>query len=234
MYNKRYYINTAALLLIILVSFNVHSQTEDHASLGINRQPVGVFSSSSTNTDPIGSTLSIELINFTAKLTNTSSVKLDWITETEINNDYFTIEHSSNAYDWEYVEDINGAGNSSLAVSYSINDEQPYQGVSYYRIKQTDFDGKFTFSRLVSVNVKDVEMLSIEFYPNPADNQITITGDVSELETINLYNILGENVIKNIPMTTNDNQKKVLDLSELSSGVYILKTKTTTNKIYKQ
>ncbi|MFW6243399.1 MAG: hypothetical protein ACOC2W_04500, partial [bacterium] len=90
----------------------------------------------------IDSPLPIELISFKS-IENENSIKLEWVTATEINNDYFVIEKSEDLKNWEVVSYVQGAGNSNTLLTYSIEDFNPIQGVSYYRLTQHDFDGKF-------------------------------------------------------------------------------------------
>jgi len=109
------------------------------------------------------SPLSIELTEFNGtKIDN--AVKLNWITTTEINNDYFTIERSTNTENWEVISIVNGAGSSNYAINYNIWDSSPItRGVDYYRLKQTDFDGNFTYSKIISIDFsKDEEKTIIK------------------------------------------------------------------------
>jgi hypothetical protein len=99
----------------------------------------------------IGNSLPIELLDFTAKIVN-QGVKLTWITAAEINNDFFTIERSRNGVNWETLTFVQGAGNSNQVLTYTWEDDQPLNGISYYRLKQTDFDGQFEFFSPVAVN----------------------------------------------------------------------------------
>ncbi len=176
--------------------------------------------------------LPIELIDFNAYVINNNSVQLDWQTASEINNDYFTIERSKNVTDWEVINRINGAGNSSTLLAYSTIDDDPYLEVSYYRLKQTDFDGEFSYSNIKRINFNLVNN-QIEIFPNPTKKQITITGNKSEIETINIYNILGQNVTNKTIIKKLDN-KVIIELTKLSEGTYCIRTKTTANKVYKQ
>ena len=98
-----------------------------------------------------GSPLPVKLISFNANLLK-NSVWLDWKTETEINNNYFTIERSSNIEYWESIKEVKGAGNSNSTLSYSIVDQKPLLGISYYRLKQTDFNGEFSYSNFAIIN----------------------------------------------------------------------------------
>ena len=116
--------------------------------------------------------LPIELLSFDA-VKDGSRVRLTWTTATEINNDYFTIERSSNGVDFEPILLHEGAGNSFDVIDYLRYDERPLIGTNYYRLKQTDFDGKTeTFeTRLV---VFDGEYSQMTLYPNPASSELFV------------------------------------------------------------
>jgi len=178
--------------------------------------------------------LPIELIDFTAKKNNSKSVRTNWQTASEINNDFFTIERSQNGINWRKIARINGAGNSSSILSYSFIDQKPLFGTSYYRLKQTDFNGVFTYSRIRTVHINQLETSQIKIYPNPSDNRISIEGDSFELEQIKIYNVLGKEITMQTKIIEKSNTKVVIDLSNLSPAMYYIKTKNSINKIIKQ
>jgi hypothetical protein len=91
-------------------------------------------------------TLPIELVSFDAGKNEEQRVTLTWVTASEINNNFFTIERSKNGFDFVPILNIPGAGNSTSTLHYSIEDENPLEGDNYYRLKQTDYDGAFTYS----------------------------------------------------------------------------------------
>lgn len=185
-------------------------------------------------TDTNQTPLPVELLSFDAELMDNQHVKLNWQTASEINNDFFTIERSSNGNNWQEVNKIKGAGNSSSRLRYSEIDYNPYNGLSFYRLKQTDFDGQFEYSKIISTHIKNNEKSQVKIYPNPSNNQIIIEGSPSELEEIEIYNSLGQNMtLLTNPISTSGSQS-VIDMSNLNTGFYYLKTKTTTNKLYKQ
>ena len=109
-----------------------------------------------------GIILPIELSFFNA-IALEDKVELNWVTSSEKNNDFFTIEKSMNGSVWEVVSTLKGSGNSNQELSYSLYDYLPYQGDSYYRLKQTDFDGNFTYSsiQIVSFLGKDANSFFI-------------------------------------------------------------------------
>lgn len=180
------------------------------------------------------SPLPIELLDFNVKRTSSNKVKLDWKTASEINNDYFTVERSRNGTDWEEIQKIDGAGNSSHILHYSIKDENPYSGISYYHLKQTDFDGQFEYSYIRSIQIDKLENEKVELYPNPTSNLITLKGSLAELEKIVIYNVLGQNVTSLTQQIEKNETTLLIDLSKLNQGIYYVKTKTTANKVYKQ
>src|SRR6185436_3568977 len=114
----------------------------------------------------------IELIYFDAKLAE-GHVELSWATATELNNDFFTVERSADGTHFEEVLRKPGAGNSTVTLYYSDFDEMPLHGYSYYRLKQTDYDGHYTYSEIKTVKEKggdddkEAELKITSIGPNP-------------------------------------------------------------------
>jgi len=104
------------------------------------------------NVKPLYFPLPIELLSFNAEYNSDfSTVDLNWSTLTETNNDYFTIERSYNGLDFEPIAYIEGAGNSNSVLNYEYTDFEKPSQLTYYRLRQTDFDGQTTVSDLVGV-----------------------------------------------------------------------------------
>src|SRR5690606_19866225 len=137
--------------------------------------------------------LPVTLLEFRAELVSERSAKLSWITLSETNNDYFTIEKSLNGTDWQELTKLEGAGNSSVKNTYEHFDDQLSLGITYYRLKQTDFNGEFSYSKIVQVNPEFSDS-QIQIYPNPAKGIVTISGSSDELEQIEVYDALGKKV----------------------------------------
>jgi hypothetical protein len=119
-------------------------------------------------------TLPVELISFKAKC-DEGKVDIYWETATETNNDFFTLERSADAENWNFVANINGAGNSNTTIIYKYTDQFSLPGKSYYRLKQNDYNGDQKSGMLADVNCNDES--SQEFlviYPNPASNEVNI------------------------------------------------------------
>ncbi len=165
--------------------------------------------------DP-GGPLPIELIDFNA-FADGSKVTISWSTATEINNDYFTLQRSDDVLNWSNLVQIDGAGNSSTTLHYKYDDRSPLDGVSYYRLRQTDFDGKTSFSNAVSV--KFGKLSDVVIYPNPASDFIIVKG--KEIESIHfyLYNDIGTQI--NCNSTKHPDELKI-DLTGVAGGLYLL------------
>lgn len=109
--------------------------------------------------------LPIVLKSFTATKMG-KVVRLDWSTLTEINNDYFTIERASSDFQFKTILSYPGAGNSNVPLYYSLIDHDPELAVNYYRLKQTDYDGSYSYSKIESV-VFELNDGYIQLFPNP-------------------------------------------------------------------
>lgn len=179
--------------------------------------------------------LPVELLSFNAKSEDNKIVMLNWQTATEINNDFFTIQRSKDGLEnWTDLAIVSGAGNSSSVFSYKSQDTEPLVGISYYRLKQTDFDGLFTYSYIRSVNLNRKGNNSLEIYPNPAKNVITVKGNQLNKDDIKFYNVLGQDITFATKHISTNEVQHTIDLSKLSKGVYYLKTNNTSTKIQKK
>ncbi|HET6245880.1 MAG: T9SS type A sorting domain-containing protein [Bacteroidetes bacterium] len=114
--------------------------------------------------------LPIELISFDANALE-NEIVLEWVTATEVNNDYFTIERSSNGVDFIEIDKVAGAGNSSVIKSYKYIDRPNSKGIFYYRLTQTDYDNTSIMTDIVAVEAKKV-FGNNKIYPNPASGSI--------------------------------------------------------------
>lgn len=171
--------------------------------------------------------LPIELKNFVATPKISLYVDIEWTTASETNNDYFTLERSSNGTDWDELTVIDGAGNSTQTLHYNYTDENPYKGVSYYRLKQTDFDGAFTYSSIQSVVIESEQP---EPYPNPTAGELRIDILGIEPSLVNLMNSSGQKVAFELG---SDGNSTLIDLSDLPSGLYFLTIQTSTPRTFR-
>ena len=176
----------------------------------------------------------IRLLNFDAFVDEEAVVQLNWKTAAEINNDYFIVERSIDGENWKEVLNRSGAGNSSTIIDYNGVDENPYIGITYYRLKQVDFDGKYTYSKIKVIKLDNDQLSSVTVYPNPFSNQITIKGSNIEMEEYHLYNLLGNDVTNQVRIIQSTDRSIILDVSSLPSGAYLVKTKTKLSKVFKK
>jgi hypothetical protein len=178
----------------------------------------------------VNTPLPITLISFTAFPVN-NEVKLSWTTAAELNNDLYTIERSTDGFTWDAVLQIAGAGTSSSLQTYSAYDPYPLSGKSYYRLKQTDIDGKQSYSPVVGIKRIDPSP-EIFVFPNPASSQVTISFATIGHYEVSLVNINGQ--VLNNPVLTNSNSLS-MDVSHLKAGLYFIRIKhdgiTETKKI---
>jgi hypothetical protein len=180
-----------------------------------------------------GTPLTEVLLSFDA-IINDKKVELTWASDSENNNNFFTVEKSKDAMTFEEVTTIKGFGNNSSIVSYFDVDYVPYDGISFYRLKQTDSKGRVLSSRVVSVNYRfSNDGLAIQ--PNSLDeNSTNLMGSENKEVLVVLRNEKGlesfSKVIvdeKNTVIVSPDNENK------LDIGTYIV-VASSNNKLYSQ
>lgn len=141
--------------------------------------------------------LPVELLYFEAQVAADGMLVVSWATAIEINNDFFTIEMSNNGKDWKAVKEVKGAGNSNVELAYEWKEEVKATGTVYYRLKQTDFDGSFTYSSIKSVQfAADKEAnYTVSVFPNPATEYVVIEGiEADAAPQILLVNMQGQRI----------------------------------------
>jgi hypothetical protein len=110
--------------------------------------------------------LPISLVSFDAKLEE-RKVNLTWTTLSEQHNDFFTLEKTNDGVNFEFVAEVEGAGDHNGTLNYIFIDESPLKGISYYRLSQTDFDGHIESFEMRSINNESESLLSTSMFPNP-------------------------------------------------------------------
>ena len=157
--------------------------------------------------------LPIELTDFTGSQQG-HAVKLEWTTASELNNDKFIIERSSNGDDFDAIGIVSGAGTTEIVHNYQFFDQAPAGGINYYRLKQVDLDGAFTYSQMIVVEVSG-EASYLKIYPNPSNGMCTIMNTDGSSEIV-IMNELGEVVYT---ITGNANITHI-NISQLPAGMY--------------
>lgn len=172
--------------------------------------------------------LPIELISFTAK-TEGKNVRLNWATASEENFDYFTLERSTDAVNYEVVEKLTGNGWSDRIINYTYTDHFPLAGRSYYRLKATDFDGYFEYFQPVMINSSNLNK-ELVIASNPVSQQQAVSFRLNftpeEELNVQILDISGTNVFAG----SFNPGLSLYELGEnLQSGLYILKVETSSN-----
>jgi hypothetical protein len=181
------------------------------------------------------SPLPIILIYFRAALTG-GTVKIDWATAAEINNDYFVIEKSANGKDYTAMTTINGAGNSTSNNYYNTVDERPYSPISYYRLKQVDFNGTTTYSKVVALRIsgKDFESMNIQSDYGNGSIRVTLGGIYKGKADYRLSDALGNIIASNIIQAVDGVTEIKIDASRLARGVYYFNIRNAGEAITKK
>ena len=160
------------------------------------------------------------------------SVFLEWSTASETNNDFFTIERSINGTTWLPIGRVDGAGTTSIEHGYSFEDAKPLNGVSYYRIKQTDYNGAFSYTNIKCVNrITDCENAFVA-YSNELLNAFIVEGEQIAACPIELYTTTGIKV-SDISFYTISASKVVISTKNIPSGSYMIRTCNTHKVVVK-
>lgn len=169
---------------------------------------IGAFEAGSSTLLPV------QLLAFNARL-NSQRVLLDWQTASEQNSNYFDVEKSKDGQSgWTFVSRVQSRGNSNVRADYQAIDHRPYGGVSYYRLKQVDQDGRFAYSQTRKIIN---ESKTITVYPNPATDHAVIEGlDKNRSNMIHLLDVTGKLLSERF---VKDSQYR-FDLTKLPPGVY--------------
>lgn len=194
-------------------------------------QRTGLTTANLSNNFYIGSVnmfrtpLPIELISFTGVAKN-YGVSLQWQTQSELNNNFFTVLHSTTGSDFVPVGTVAGNGTTNIAHSYTLTDYHPVLGTNYYKLQQTDFDGKTSSFEVIAVAVTEVSPIKI--YPNPVAQSQFLHVEMDGLQPnapapLQVVNLQGISLIQTAVGTDeNGSLNASLAADTLSPGVYIL------------
>ena len=178
-----------------------------------NFSPFTLASHTSTK-DP----LPIELLYFTASPVN-NTTDLNWATATETNNKYFTLEKSKDGVNFDFFKEINSEalnGNSRTTLNYRTYDLNPYPGINYYRLKQTDYNGSYKYSNIAQVTFNKKSFVSV--FPNPATNTIFVNVSADyDNASLKFMDALGREVLS---QNINSSNVNAINTSTLMSGMY--------------
>lgn len=167
------------------------------------------------------STLPITLSAFNAIRKENDAVELTWETQVEINNDFFSIERSLDGYIWDDIGRLRGAGNSEALLSYRFVDENPFNEASYYRLKQTDYNGNFVYSKVLDVKASYPLKNTFNVYPNPFSEEL-IFNAVHLANPGELIIIEAESGKKVMEYPLESAKMNFINTTRLDKGVYFI------------
>lgn len=194
-----------------------------NSNFTITKNNVTTFGEFAIGGNSVQNPLPVMLINLNAQLKNKQAL-LTWVTSTEINNNHFEVERSFDGITFIKVGEVAGSGNSYSLRQYRFVDELTNTKTTYYRLKQVDFNGAFTYSNIVNVNSEKLNVASqINIYPNPASNSISIDGLYEQAIIFDAIGHVVATVTKN----------GLIDIGHLTPGMYFMKTSTETVKFIK-
>ena len=181
--------------------------------------------------------LPVQLIYFTA-VNDNNNAALTWATASEINNAYFEIDRSLDAVTFDSIGQVAGHGNSEVTINYSYSDPDISlynTSILYYRLKQVDVDGNFTYSNIAAVNVADVQQVFniISTYPNPFSDHFSVSffSPASQTVKVSVYDVRGALVSEEIiNAELGMNVYSLPDPSLWASGFYSMSINTGSQK----
>ncbi|MCP4441163.1 MAG: T9SS type A sorting domain-containing protein [Aureispira sp.] len=210
---------------------NIASQASDPATNTVTAN--GVTNSASNWTLALDATLlQVELAYFTGKCDQTN-IQLNWATNTEKNNDFFSIERSFDAVNFELVAKVEAEGNSSTLKNYSFTDNSPFQQTqSYYRLKQNYKNGKFLYSDIISVSSCVDGNFKFVPYQKNADVVLNMSSDNEGKYNVDIIDLTGKILYNNSIRVISGTNSIHLSPS-LGSGYYLIRlTSTETKETY--
>lgn len=173
---------------------------------------------------PIDCLLPIDLLSFTGQ-NNGEFNTLNWTTASEEDNNYFVLERSADAENFSEIATIPGAGNSYSELIYAYKDQYPVHGINYYRLKQIDVDGSFTYSGIVMIDNRTDSQFSPVVYPNPGFGifNVDIYSKEDATGTMDVFNSVGQLIMEQQFSVDQGHNLSAIDLSGFNEGVYTLR-----------
>ena len=181
--------------------------------------------------------LPVELISFEGNCTAYNSIDLKWSTASQTNNDFFTIERTTDGTQFEIIGTVDGAGNSSQLNYYAFTDFAPIAGTNYYRLKQTDYNGQFEYFNLIAVQNSCIDTpAQLTIFPNPVADDLGFQFFSGNNETviIEVYDVVGKLIISTSSSVSEGNNLLSVDLASIASGTYMLRVKTETSSVHQK
>ncbi|MBC7696449.1 MAG: T9SS type A sorting domain-containing protein [Burkholderiales bacterium] len=171
--------------------------------------------------------LPVGLLYFNTYINENEEINLEWATETEQNNDYFELQKSSDGYNWSVLATKDGKGNSISKTVYNHVDQNTLTGITYYRLKQVDFNLSYIYSNIISIDLSKEKEQITNVRPNPTKDLIycDVSAKTKGNILIEIINYTGEVVFETAKTIEVGHNSLNLDLMNVNNGVYLLKVK---------
>jgi hypothetical protein len=171
--------------------------------------------------------LPVRIIYFKAEKLDAISAKISWETASEQNSNYFDVERGTNALQYKVIGKIAAIQNSNERLSYSFTDNSPEKGINYYRLKQVDLDGKYTYTPARALNFESINTETVKYYPNPTEGilNIEIQALAKELIIFNLFNTAGI-VVNHFKIESIGQNLIQVNMGTLPKGIYFVHLKS--------
>ncbi len=170
--------------------------------------------------------LPVNLLTFTAKAVhNGDKVQLNWSTASQTNSAWFEAEHSKDGVHFEPIGRRDGCYSCSGIFNYELSDNNPYPGVTYYRVKQVDIDRKFSYSPIVLVNIANNVKTTVQIYPTITDGfyELRIKNNLVKKQVmIRILNATGSMIKQEMVWLNETDNRLTYNLSAQAGGVYYI------------
>lgn len=182
------------------------------------------------NSDP-NNPLPITLLSFTGVAQN-NAVQLDWVTASEENFDFFTVERAGADLKFKAIGKVGGTGNTTTEVAYDFVDNTPLQGQAFYRLKATDFDGSVEYHKIISVFYDGFVSSNTSVYPNPVvDYTFKVSSTTEDTQEISLLDLSGKTVYS---ITLPTGLQEVTLPETIRPGAYLLMVTGSRGNVHQQ
>lgn len=195
------------------------------ASVQISFQAIISFWIDNIIVGPVVSTLPVELTSFSSICEDDNNVSVNWITASEQNSDYYTVEKSRDGINWTNLTTVKAAGNSSQTSNYSVNDNNAIDGTNYYRLTQVDENGALKKYDVISSNCEQDNVFSLHIYPNPTNGEFSIqlNNSLSGNYTIELVSITGQLISRKCNTLSTSETTVIKSTELLPAGTYFVR-----------
>jgi hypothetical protein len=194
--------------------------------------PAQLISSTPWVLSNLDAPLPVNLLDLTAECNASYQVEISWSTAAELNNKFFTLEKSADGTLYEWMADIAGQGNSSQVQQYRYTDFNPFKNITYYRLSQTDNNGKTTFFKPVSEKscIAEEDFFASAWH-NGGGIHVLIRTPATQDYNVSLYDAKGRAIYSGIRTFSAGTSESVISTENISKGIYFLNLKSSTENL---